>query len=135
MTREERLIRLLVRESINEYSLGNFKLPQINLNKSAPAPSQTPPTGSAAQKYLDAHFSGDPKMKKDNATVQKLISSLPANLQQTYKDKLKAQSQPKSQQNTDHLSDNEYSKNRTQYRQDRAEARADGWIGESKPKK
>jgi len=128
MTREEQLVRLLVRETIkrelNEFQLGNFKMPNIGMGT-----KKEDPAVSAAKKTLDAHFAGT--FKKDDATVNSLISKLSPEDQKNYKAKLTQAKKPVTGQVNDQNPTGSPTQ-RTQFNVDRAAAQQDGWYGESK---
>ena len=128
MTREEQLVRLLVRETIkrelNEFQLGNFKMPNIGMGT-----KKEDPAVSAAKKTLDAHFAGT--FKKDDTTVNSLISKLSPEDQKNYKAKLTQTKKPAAPQVNDQNPAGSPTQ-RTQFNVDRAAAQQDGWYGESK---
>lgn len=85
------------------------------------------PAVSAAKKTLDAHFAGT--FKKDDATVNSLISKLSPEDQKNYKAKLTQK--PAAPQVNDQNPAGPPSQ-RAQFNADRAAAQQDGWYGESK---
>ena len=79
---------------------------------------QESPAVTAAKKLLDAHFSG--VMKKDDSTVNNLISKLSPEDQILYKSKLSAKRQPQTHKD---------------YREELADSQRQGWFGESRKRR
>ena len=131
MTRQEQLVRMLVREAIreelelNEFQMGNFKMPNIGIGT-----KKEDPAVSAAKKTLDAHFAGT--FKKDDATVNNLITKLSPEDQKNYKTKLASAKKPATPQVNNQNPAGPPATQRTKYNADRAAAQQDGWYGESK---
>lgn len=133
MNRSEQLLRALIKEAIkqelNEFQVGNFKLPKINIPGISNKNSKETPEQSAAKKTLDGHFSGNPSFKKDDNQIKNLISKLSSEDQKVYNSKLNQKPQTTNQT---HTNNNQFGTNRDEYNKNRSDAHADGWYGESK---
>jgi hypothetical protein len=119
MTREEQLVRLLVRETIkeqiqlDEFPIGNFKMPKLNFGNQSQSQTQTR-TPAEAKTQLDNHLSGNTSINNPKH-IETLISQLSPQDQKNYKAKLApkpAQKEPEhttSTQPTNHLDNDPWS--------------------------
>jgi len=130
MTREEQLVRLLVRETIkeqiqlDEFQLGNFKMPKLNFGNQSQTQNRSP---AEAKTQLDNHLSGNTPINNPKH-IETLISQLSPQDQKNYKAKLApkpAQKEPEhttsTQPTTQPLS------KRTEWRKELAGSYEDGF--------